>query len=69
MTMKLGQWLRDCAGTLQDEQLLAKLSAGDVIAQEFTFHPACLATFDNRERERLCGKKVKVILRILLLPN
>ena len=33
MAMKLGQRLQDCAGTLQDEQLLAKLSAGDVIAQ------------------------------------
>ena len=53
ITMKLGQRLRDCAGTLQDEQLPAKLSAGDVITQKFTFHPVCLAIFDNRERERV----------------
>ena len=33
MTMKLCERLQDCAGTLQGEQLLAKLSAGDVIAQ------------------------------------
>jgi len=31
--MKLDQKLRDCAATLQDEQLLEKLSAGEVIAQ------------------------------------
>jgi hypothetical protein len=32
--MKLYQKLRDCAATLQDDQLLVKSSAGDVIAQE-----------------------------------
>ena len=50
MTMKLYQKLRDCAATLQDEQLLVKSSAGDVIAQEFIYHPACLAALNNRER-------------------
>ena len=48
--MKLYQKLRDCAATLQDEQLLVKSSAGDVIAQEFIYHPACLAALNNRER-------------------
>jgi len=46
MTMKLDQRLRDCAATLQDEQLRAKLSA-------LKHHPACLAALYNRERERL----------------
>ena len=49
MTMKLFQKLRDCAATLQDEQLLVKSSAGDVIAQECMYHPACLAALNNRE--------------------
>jgi hypothetical protein len=50
MTMKLGQRLRDYAATLHDEQLLAQLSAGYVIAQEFKYHPACLVALYNRER-------------------
>jgi hypothetical protein len=50
MTMKLDQRFRDCAATLQDEQLLVKSSAGDVIAQEFKYHPACLVALYNRER-------------------
>jgi hypothetical protein len=49
MTMKLDQRLRDCAATLQDEQLLTNLS-GDVIAQEFKYQPDCLAALYNRER-------------------
>jgi len=53
MTMQVYQRLRHCAATLQDEQFLAKLSAGDVIAQEFKYRPACLAALYNRERERL----------------
>jgi LPS O-antigen subunit length determinant protein (WzzB/FepE family) len=33
--------------------LLAKLSAGDVIAQEFKYHPACLVALYNRERSAM----------------
>lgn len=41
-TFKLDDKLRKCALFLQDEKLLAKLSAGDIIAQELKYHPACL---------------------------
>ncbi|CAC5405146.1 unnamed protein product [Mytilus coruscus] len=46
--MKLNQRLLDCA---KDRQLLAKLSSGDVIAQEMKYHPSCLAAV-YRERAK-----------------
>ncbi|CAC5423156.1 unnamed protein product [Mytilus coruscus] len=50
MTMKLNDRLKSCAETLQDKQLLAKLSIGDVIAQDLKYHPACLVGLYNKER-------------------
>ncbi|CAC5368907.1 unnamed protein product [Mytilus coruscus] len=52
MTMKLNQRLVDCATPLQDKQLLAKLSSGDVIAQEMKYPPSCLAAVYNKERAK-----------------
>lgn len=40
--------VRDCAKTLQDTDLLAKLSAGDLVAQEAKYHPKCLVSLYNR---------------------
>ena len=40
-----------CSGEkLQDHQLLAKLSLGDLIAQEAHYHIQCLANWYNRVR-------------------
>ncbi|CAC5424531.1 unnamed protein product [Mytilus coruscus] len=50
MTMKLNDRLKRCAETLQDKELLAKLSTGDVIAQDLKYHPACLVALYNKER-------------------
>lgn len=50
MTMNLSQRVNECARTLNDGKLLAKLSGGDAIAQELKYHPACLAGFYNRVR-------------------
>ena len=46
-----------CAQTLNDGKLLARLSAGDNVAQELKCHPACLAHLYNRERSYLRAKK------------
>lgn len=59
MTMKLNKKINDCAKTLNDGKLLAKLSAGDVIAQELKYHPACLVALYNRERAFLNVQKQK----------
>ena len=40
MTLKLNQKINECTKTLNDSKLLAKLSAGDVIAQELKYHQA-----------------------------
>lgn len=53
MTMKLNERLNRCATTLEDGKLLAKLSAGDVVAQELKYHPACLTALYNRERAHM----------------
>ncbi|KAL5015417.1 hypothetical protein ScPMuIL_009687 [Solemya velum] len=50
--MKLNQRLSDCATALHDKQLLARLSSGDIIAQQLKCHLSCLAALYNRERER-----------------
>lgn len=55
MTMKINDRLKQCAETLQDKKLLAKLSAGDVVAQEMKYHPACLASLYNKAKA--CEKK------------
>ena len=50
MTMKVNDRLNECAGELSDEKLIAKLRAGDAVAQEFKYHPACLVGMYNREQ-------------------
>lgn len=53
MTMQVNKRINECAKTLSDRKLLAKLSVGDVIAQELKYHPACLVALYNRERAYL----------------
>lgn len=53
MTMKLNDRVKGCAKTLNDGNLLAKLSGGDVVAQELKYHPACLVALYNKERDYL----------------
>ena len=43
--------VRQCAIKLQDKRLLAKLSAGDLIAQDAQYHVQCLVSLYNRARE------------------
>ncbi len=49
MTMKLNKRLNECAKNLSDGKLLAKLSTGDVVAQEMKYHHTCLVALYNRE--------------------
>lgn len=53
MTMQLNERLSHCAKTLNHGKLLAKLSAGDVVAQELKYHPQCLVKLYNSERAHL----------------
>ena len=45
------------------KKLLAKLSAGDVVAQEFIYHPTCLTALYNKERAVLHQQKTKSDLK------
>ena len=49
-TFDLDSRLRECAGILCDDLLLAKLSRGDVIALEAKYHKRCLTTLYSRVR-------------------
>ena len=40
--------VRKCAFQLQDQQLLARLSAGNLVAQEVKYHTPCLASLYNK---------------------
>lgn len=44
---------------LQNEKLLAKLSAGDMLAQEAKYHKSCLTTLSNQTRSKM-SKAAKV---------
>ena len=47
-TFRLDSRVRRCALELQDERLLAKLSAGDMVAQDAKYHPRCLVSLYNK---------------------
>ncbi len=49
--------VRQCALKLEDKRLLAKLSAGDLIAQDTQYHPQCLVSLYNRARETKLSEK------------
>ena len=49
-TFQVDRRVRDVALFLNDKELLAKLSAGDMIAMEAKYHSQCLANLYNRER-------------------
>ena len=59
MTMQLNTRLHQCAQNLQDQYLLA----GDVVAQELTYHRACLTSLYNKERAHLRMKSIRLFLR------
>jgi hypothetical protein len=49
-TFGVDERVRECAMLLQDSKLLAKLSSGDMVAQEVKYHAKCLAALYNRSR-------------------
>ena len=49
-TFGLDARVRKYAAVLQDENLLAKLSTGDLVAMEAKYHNACLTSLSNRAR-------------------
>ena len=55
-TLPLNENLKRCAINLLDEKLLAKLSAGDSVAQEHGYHPSSLTRVYNRERAWMNSK-------------
>ena len=59
MTVKLNEKLKKCVAVLHDENLIAKLSAGDVVAQEFEYHPTCLTVLYNKKRTVLNKQRSK----------
>ena len=50
-THKLDMKVQRCALQLEDRKLLAKLSAGDMIALEAKYHRNCLTTLYNKARQ------------------
>ena len=50
-TFGLDARVRKCALELQDQNLLAKLSAGDIVALEAKYHSQCLASLYNKVRQ------------------
>ena len=58
-TFSLDSRVRQIAMELQDEKLLAKLSAGDMVAQEAKYHKSCLTTLSNQARST-ASKEAKV---------
>lgn len=57
MTERLNEHLNQCARTLNDGKLLAKLSGGDVVALEVKYYLRCLQKLYNAERAYLNSLK------------
>jgi len=55
-TFLLNKKVTQCATDLKDTKLLAKLSEGDMIALDATYHATCLASLYNRHSS-LVSKK------------
>ncbi len=49
-TYQVDSRVQKCALALQDGKLLAKLSAGDMTAQDAKYHPLCLASLYKRAK-------------------
>ena len=50
MTMTLNDRSKECARNLNDGRLLARLSGGDIVAQEFKYHLSCLTKLASVEQ-------------------
>ncbi len=59
-TFGLDAHVRKCALQLQDQSLLAKLSAGDLIALEAKYHAQCLVSLYNRARQTKSSKEEQI---------
>ena len=53
MCMKVDNRVRKAAQCLQDQELLAKLSTGDLIAIEAKYHPPCILDLYHRAERRI----------------
>ena len=49
-TLDLGRKVEECALTLADDRLLAKLAINDMMSQEAKYHQPCLMNLYNRRR-------------------
>lgn len=56
MTKDLDKRLNECARNLNDVRLMARLSGGDIIAQELKYHRSCLTALYNRERAHFASQ-------------
>jgi len=52
-TFQVDKKVRDCAVLLNDGQLIAKLSAGDMVALEAKYHTKCLVSLYNQARDQM----------------
>ena len=50
-TFQMDSKIRDCATILEDTELLGRLSAGDMVAQDAKYHKKCLSVLHNRVRK------------------
>ena len=53
-TFQMDIKIRDWATILEDTELLDRLSAGDMVAQEAKYHKKCLSVLHNRVRKAEC---------------
>ena len=53
--------MRECAFLLKDNNLIAKLSAGDLIAIEAKYHAKCLVGLYNRARQSNSPTKKRAV--------
>lgn len=57
MILTLNDRLKECDRNRNDGKLIARLSGGDTVAQEFKYHLSCLTVLYNKERPHLAAIK------------
>ena len=55
--------IRQMARELKEQDLMARIEGGDLVALEAKYHPECYTSFRNRHRGLLRSRNLEVLLR------
>ena len=69
ITSKLTQSVSQCSLQLQDQKLIAKFSADDLVAQQAKYHSACLGKLYNNSSRTIEEEKARILMDLLVVQS